>query len=213
MLHPRGFVAVLLGSLVLAACSHSTGRAGTAPSQTSLPHRDVLVAIGSAATFGIGLRIEDRLRDSWPQKLYHIAFARSTVLVNASEENATVSEAQSDQIPLALEERATVAVVWLGDDDLKLGEPATAFETDLDTLVARLRAVNVRVLIGNLPPSRSGAAAYNDAIARVASSLGATVVDVAAALTASPGSGPGSTVTPATSTMIARAFAAALARK
>jgi lysophospholipase L1-like esterase len=196
---------------VLAGCSHSSGGGAQVASRTTSPHPVVLVTIGSSATFGFGL--DDRLRDAWPQKLYHEAFPRSTVLVNASDRDVTVSQARAQQLPLALEVHATVVAVWLGGDDLRQHHTAATFEAGLDAIVARLRAAGARVLVGNLSRSRAGAAAYDDAIARVARSRGATLVDVASMLSAaSPGVGPGSAVDPAASASIARAFAVALAR-
>jgi hypothetical protein len=197
-------------SLAIASCSHSTGRSG-APGSTAAPAGvDVLVTIGSDATFGDGLT--NPLRDSWPQKLYHEAFARSAVLVNASDRAVRVGRALAVQVPLALEVHATVVAVWLGDTDLEAGFPVPGFEANLDLLVKRLSDSGARVLLGNISRARAGAAAYDDAIARIARSRGATLVDCAAALSATPKVGPSSLVDPATSGRIAKAFAAAFAR-
>jgi hypothetical protein len=201
----------LLG-LVLAvtSCSHASSRAG-APSPTSAaPKVEVLVTIGSDATFGDGL--QNPLADSWPQKLYHEAFPRSAVLVNASDRAVTVDRAAVLQVPLALQEHATVVAVWLGDTDLQQRLPAASFESNLDGVVEQLRDSGARVLLGNLSRERAGASAYDDAIARIARARGATLVDLAAALSAHPGIGPGSLVNPTTSGKIAEAFAVALAR-
>lgn len=171
----------------------------------------MLVTIGSDATFGDGLT--NPLRDSWPQKLYHEAFPRSAVLVNASEEGAvTVDRAAAQQVPLAIEVQATVVAVWLGDADFIHLVPVATFESKLGRLVRRLRDSGARVLLGNLSRTPPGAAAYDDAIASVARTDGATLVDVAAALSATPNIAPSSPMDPKTSGKIARAFAAALAR-
>lgn len=170
----------------------------------------MLVTIGSDATFGDGLA--NPLRDAWPQKLYHDALARSAVLVNAADRAVRVLGALGDQLSLALEVHATVVAVWLGDTDLEAGFPVPDFEANLDLLVKRLRDSGARVLLGNISRARAGAAAYDDAIARVARSRGATLVDLAAALSATPDVRPSSLVDPATSGRIAQAFAAAFAR-
>jgi GDSL-like Lipase/Acylhydrolase family len=196
--------------LVLASCSHGSSH-GAASTPTSAATRPpVLVTIGSDATFGIGL--DSPLTDSWPQKLYHRAFPESTVLVNAADRSVTVDRAAIAQVPLALEEHATVVAVWLGDADLAANFPASAFESNLNSLVEQLRNSGARVLLGNLSRQRPGAAAYDDAIARVARARGATLVDLASALSASPRVLPGSSVNPTTSALIADAFAAAFAR-
>jgi len=195
-------------TLTLVSCSHSS--AGAPGSSSAPPPRDVLVTIGSDATFGDGLT--SPLRDSWPQRLYHEAFARSTVLVNTADRGLTVDGALTGQpLSLALEVHATVVAVWLGDADLADHVPAAGFEHALDRLVGRLRASGARVLLGNLSLARTGAAAYDNAIARVARTHGATLVDLAAALSATPKVGPSSLVDPAVSERIARAFGSALA--
>jgi hypothetical protein len=202
--------AVVLSTLALAACSHSSSHTGAPAPTSAAPHRDVLVTIGADATFGDGLI--NRVSDSWPQRLFHDAFARSTVLVNAADRSANVGEALAVQVPLALEAHATVVAVWIGDLDLSAHVPVARFEADLDRLVGRLRASGARVLVGNLSRALPGAIDYDLAIARVARSRGATLVDLAAALSATPNLTPSSLVDPVTSESIARAFGTALGR-
>jgi len=210
----RGLVGVVavavLVTVGLAACTHSSSHGGAAAPISVAAHRDVLVAIGSDATFGDGLI--NKLSDSWPQRLFHDAFARSTVLVNAADRSATVDEALAVQVPLALEAHATVVTVWIGDLDLSDGVPVARFESDLDRLVGRLRASGAQVLVANLSRAVPGATEYDLAIARVARSQGATLVDLASALSATPKVGPSSLVDPVTSETIARAFGTAVAR-
>jgi hypothetical protein len=196
--------------LALASCSHGSSHDGASAGTTTAPRTEVLVTIGSDATFGIGL--DNPLSDSWPQLLYHQAFPQSTVLVNAAERAVTVNTAASDEVPLALEEHATVVAVWIGDVDLATGIPAVAFEASLDALVKRLRDAGARVLVGNLSTAQPGALAYDNAIASVARARGATLVDVASALSATPDIGPSASVTKAASAHIAQAFSAAVAR-
>jgi hypothetical protein len=194
--------------LALASCSHGSSHGAASTPTTTAPRTPVLVTIGSDATFG---NVLYPLTDSWPQKLYHEAFPQSTVLVNAADRAVTVDRAGVLQVPLALQEHATVVAVWLGDADLAANFPASAFKANLDSLVKELRDSGARVLLGNLSRARPGAAAYDDAIASVARARGATLVDLATALSATPDIGPGSVVKPTTSTQIADAFAAALA--
>lgn len=201
--------AAVMSALALAACSHSSHTGAAAPASAA-PRREVLVTIGSDATFGYGLI--NRVSDSWPQRLFHDAFARSTVLVNAADRSATVDEALAVQVPLALDARATVVTVWLGDLDLNDHVPVARFEADLDRLVGRLRASGARVLIGNLSRALPGATDYDLAIARVARSRAATLVDLASALSATPNVSPSSLADPVTSESIAQAFGTALSR-
>jgi nucleotide-binding universal stress UspA family protein len=196
--------------LALASCSHGSSHKGASAASTTAPRTEVLVTVGSDATFGIGL--DDPLSDSWPQLLYHQAFPQSTVLVNAAERAVTVNTAASEEVPLALEEHATVVAVWIGDVDLATGIPAVAFESSLDALVKRLRDAGARVLLGNLSTAQPGALAYDNAIASVARDRGATLVDLAGALSATPNIGPSSSITKPASTQIAEAFSVAIAR-
>jgi hypothetical protein len=196
--------------VALASCSHGSSHDAASGGTTAAPRAAVLVTLGSDATFGIGL--SDPLSDSWPQRLYHLAFPETTVLVNAADRAVGVSSAASVELPLALEQHATVAAVWLGDVDLATGIPAATFETKLDDLVKRLRDSGARVLLGNISTAQPGALAYDNAIASVARTRGATLVDLATALSATPDIGPSSSVTPTTSAQIAAAFAAAVAR-
>lgn len=210
-------LAVFTCALALASCSsHSSGDSGASTTKSgsgSASGRDVLVTIGSGATFGDGLT--NRLRDAWPQKLYHESFAQSTILVNAADRSVTVERALGQQLSLAIEQHATVVAVWLGDLDLVAGVDTATFEDRLSQLVRELTASGARVLLGNLSRAEPGAAAYDDAITRVAHGPGAagvTLVDVATALSATPEIGPSSDVDAAMSEKIARAFGAALAQ-
>lgn len=207
-------VAMLMCAVALASCSHSSGDSGSETSGTgSTSAHDVLVTIGSSATYGDGL--DNPLRDAWPQVLFHESFAQSTVLINASQRAVTVERALAQQLSLAIEQHATVVAVWLGDLDLESGVDPATFEGQLDTLVEQLTASGARVLLGNISRSEPGAAAYDDAITRVAhgpSAAGVTLVDVAAALSATPEIGPSSDVDASMSVKVAHAFGSALAQ-
>lgn len=198
--------AALVLTLTLVSCSGSSGNSGAPARSATTERRDVLVTIGSAATFGDGLA--NPWRDSWPQKLYHEAFPTSTVLVNASDRAVSVGRALGQPLALALEVHATVVAVWLGHTDGSVED----FAFNLDRLIEQLRASGARVLLGNLPRGRADSAAANAAITRIARARGATLVDLATALSGSPRVGPGSSIDVATSGKIAEAFAAALAR-
>ncbi len=209
MTGPRfpGLLALFVCATALAACSHGSARGAASPTTATAPRPAVLVTIGSDATFG---NPDYALTDSWPQRVYHTSFPQSAVLVNAAGQAATVNAAIFVQVPLAIEQHATVVGVWLGDIDLATGIPAAAFEAGLNDLVKKLRDSGARVLLGNLSTALPGAADYDNAIANVARARGATLVDLGAALAETPDIGPSSSVTPAISTRIAAAFSAAL---
>src|SRR6478672_12620795 len=99
--------------LILGSCSGSSGGPGAHARSATTEPREVLVTIGSRATFGDG--IASHLRDSWPQQLYHAAFPESAILVNASDRAVTVGRALGQPLSVALEVHATVVAVWLGN--------------------------------------------------------------------------------------------------
>jgi hypothetical protein len=203
-------VTALVLALALASCSGSAGRKDAPTTTAPGAKRDVLVSIGSSATFGDGL--DNPLRDAWPQRLYNDEFSLSTVFVNASDRLVTVERSLGQPLSIALEVQATVVVIWLGDLDLAIGVSPSQFESGLDQLVGRLRESGARVLLGNLSHAQAAAAAYDDAIARVAAASGAVPVDLATALAGEPDAGPSAEIGAETSRAVAEAFAAALER-
>jgi hypothetical protein len=201
----RVFAAACALSVALASCSHSARHAAPVRPSGTAPRGDVFVAIGSNATIGDGQ--SQPLLQSWPQLLFRQAFPISTVFVNAGEIQESARRALTVAVPLALEVHATVVAIWIGDWDLRQTGSAANFEANLDLIVRTLRNSGARVLIGNFSRTRPGAAAFDDAIARVARARSATLVDLA---TAVPTVGPSSKVNPATSRAIATAFTSAL---
>lgn len=206
-------VAFAVALVVVAGCSGSTAKPTASDPRAAAAEPDVFVAIGADATSGIGLA--DPVRDAWPQLVYRETFPVSTVFVNAANQAATVRRARADQVALALEQHATVVAIWLDAADT-LCTPTTsasAYVGDLTTLVEPVRASHARVLIGNVSRTERCGAAFDDAIDQVARAQGATVVDVAGALRATPAYGPRSSVTKSVSRTVADAFGAAVASR
>lgn len=205
----RRCAALCAASLALVSCSHSARDANVSGPTTTARRSAVLVAIGSNATIGDGL--DQPLTQAWPQLLYHQAVPIATVFVNAADLEESASRALTVAVPLALDVHATVVAIWIGDRDLMVDNEA-GFATDLDLIVRRLRGSGARVLIGNLSRAQQYAPAFDTAIARIARARGATLVDLASALAATPDVGPSSKMTPETSRAVADAFAAAIER-
>ena len=111
----------------------------------------VYVAVGASETTGIGAEVP--LRDAWPRVLFRTAMPENTIFVNMGIPGATVAQALREELPLALEQRPTVATVWLNVNDIIAGVTAAEFERDLGTLVKQLRRGGAtRVLVANAPP-------------------------------------------------------------
>jgi hypothetical protein len=202
----------LVFAVALAACSHSSSTGGIAAPTTTAAAHEVFVAFGS--TSGMGSGLTDNLRDSWPQVLFRDSFPLSTVFVNLSDDPQTIDRAVTLQLPVALDQHATVAAIWLGPagEGCTADATATTFEAAITSLVQPLRDSGARVTVGNLPDRVPCAVAFNVAVMHVARTQHATVADVASALASTPTIGPGSEATVAESRAIAAAFGAALAR-
>jgi hypothetical protein len=198
-------------TVALGACSRaaSTGASGAAPTTTARP--PVLVVFSSSS--GQANNLADPLHNSWPQILFRHSFPLSTVLVNASDLATTIDVATSVELPVALAQHVSVAVIWLGPEGVGTCGPsttATMYQPALTTLVQPLREAGARVLIGNVPDGIPCADAFNAAVDNVARAQHATVADVASALASTPAVGPGSNVTLDESRAIASAFGSAL---
>lgn len=183
-------------TVVPAACSR--GPAEEEPADTTSTPTEVYVAVGADATVGAGLRRS--LVEAWPQELF-AKLEPGATFVNAATEDATVTDAIDEQLPIAEELEPTLVTVWLNVNDLLAGVDPATYEDRLGELVAALRRDGTaRVLIANTPPVETFATykddgdflalpdatlvdAYNEAVATVADREGAEVVDLHAAVT------------------------------
>lgn len=189
---------VALTSL-LAGCAgavHTTAQSappGVASQATANPYALTYVAIGASDAFGIGT--DDPTQDSWPNVLAgELGYLRATVhLVNLGIPGITVSGAESAELPIALDAHPDIVTVWLAVNDLADHVPLATYTSQLNDLLATLRAqTHARVYVGNLPDLtqlpyfatmdqaalRETVAAWNAAIARVVQRNGATLVDL-----------------------------------
>ena len=198
--------------LALGAC---TGGSHPAPSASAGDNAKptTLLTIGGSATEGDG--VPDRFRDAWPYLLFDEAFPVSTSLVNAALDDATVANAEVDQLPLAREVKPQVVAVWLGIDDLAQHTPIDQFSSGLHTLIEELRANGAqRILVADLPRVFGvGAAAYDTATRSVVQSTNATFVELEnAAISLRPSRGLADQPDTASHRVIATAFERALKR-
>ncbi|MDQ3978932.1 MAG: SGNH/GDSL hydrolase family protein [Actinomycetota bacterium] len=161
-----GAVLALLAAVMLltvACSSRSPGTGGdqatpaqpppdgatAAPPDTGPP--PVYVAVGASETTGIGAEVP--LRDAWPRVLFRSAMPENTIFVNMGIPGATVAQALRDELPRALEQKPTIATVWLNVNDILAGVPPAQFERELGMLVNGLRRGGAtRVLVANTPP-------------------------------------------------------------
>ncbi len=140
--------------------------------------RAVFVVIGGRESSGSG--IDDALHKAWPQIVFGSQFPNGTVYVNLARNDTTVAEAKVEQTPLAIEQRPTVATVWLGEGDDDAGTAPAQFGSDLRILLAELRRAGAaRVLVAFPPPGAPGSR-FASEIATAARSTGAELVPLSA---------------------------------
>lgn len=145
-------------ALLLCLCACGLGSCGqdTGPAQTSgaLPTSQnlgtVYVAIGASDTFGVGSR--DPYTQNWPSDLV-ILLKQHIHLINLGIPGITLHDALKSELPIALDSRPALVTVWLAVNDLATLVPASDYQRDLNTLLARLRAAapRARIAVGNVP--------------------------------------------------------------
>lgn len=171
-------IAVTIAIAVAAVTGCSDGRQAPKvlpPAKARPP--TVFVVIGGRESSGSGL--DDSLHTAWSQ----LAFAGlpdGTVYLNLASDDATVAEARQRQAPLAVEQHATVAAVWLGEGDDLAGTDPAQFGRDLRALLDQLRRAGTdRVLVASPPPGVPGSQ-YAPAIAAATTSTGSELVPLSA---------------------------------
>lgn len=143
----------------------------------------------------MGLGATNPDRDNWVAQL-GARLPGGTRVVNLGISGATAAQAAQQELPVALDATPTVAVVWLGVNDVYDNVSLDDFSANLAQILGGLhRQTSARVYVGNLPdlrllPDFSGrdqaalaaeVDRWNAAIARVATEQGAQVVDLYAA--------------------------------
>ena len=212
--------ATLLVVALLVACSigdtaePDAGGPGPSGGGPGGPLAARYVVVGASDAVGYGA--DDPATDAWPQVLARTALPSDATLVNLALAGATVADALEQELPVALDEQPSVALVWLSVNDLLAQVPPLTYESQLGTLVKALRRGGAtRVLVGNTPPLDrlpiyltahddpdrtpgtlpspdvlNGAVdAYNAAIARIVAAEGADLVDLHAATLATRAAG------------------------
>ncbi|MEY2396861.1 MAG: hypothetical protein QOJ00_35, partial [Actinomycetota bacterium] len=164
---------------------------------TPAADRVVYVAVGASESVGVGA--EHPATEAWPRVLARTALPGNAAFHDVAVSGATAADALRTQLPAALRLNPTLATVWLNVNDLIALVPAPTYEQTLKRIVHALRRGGAaQVLVANTPPVEDLPAfkkrfgfltqialarvdEYNAAIARVASSEGAILVDLHAA--------------------------------
>ncbi len=148
--------------------------------------------VAISASDGIGTGASNPSVDGWVPRLRSMMPA-GTRLANLSIPSLKVEQALDQVLPVAVDLQPSVVTVWLCVNDLTGGVPLEVYRTGLDALLGALvTQTTARVYVANLPdltllPAlhgmdggalRSTAVEWNAAIAGVAQTHGATVVDL-----------------------------------
>ncbi len=145
----RRTVTTAVIAVLLAGCGPAVAR--RVPTSDPKGPRTTYVAVGGSDAIGNGT--DDPLLDAWPQQFFRHSLPLTSVFINAAEPGATVAEAITDQVPLAISSHATVVTVWLVSADLLDGTPASTYGSELLQLLTTLRGHGTTtVLVGNAPP-------------------------------------------------------------
>lgn len=171
----RPSLATIVLVVTLTACSGSGRPTSVASTDNGAP--TILLVMGGSATEGDG--VANRFREAWPYLVFRDAFSRSTSLINAALDDATVANAQADQLPLVTEVKPDTVLIWLGVDDLSHRTPPAQFASQLCTLVDDIRATGTRrVLVADLPDALGNTSAYNAAIRQVVAATNTKLVEL-----------------------------------
>jgi lysophospholipase L1-like esterase len=168
------------------------GKSGTAASHQQSTKLITYVAIGASDTFGLGT--EDPYQENWATDLADLLGPAHIHLINLGIPGITAHDALHLELPIALDAHPDLVTIWLGVNDIVANVPANSYASDLNTLLARLRAnsPHARIAIANIPDLTllpffdthdpvaltQQIQAYNAAIASAAQRYGAILVDL-----------------------------------
>ncbi|MGH9097907.1 MAG: GDSL-type esterase/lipase family protein, partial [Acidimicrobiales bacterium] len=137
--------AVVAGGL--AGCS--TGGTSVTPGTEAHGAPYTYVAIGGSES--VGFDANDPVRQAFPVLLDH-SLPRQTVFYDLATPDAGVADLLADQEAAAAALRPNLVTVWVGVSDLEAGMSPAEFGSELQEIVAPLRALHAQVLLANVEP-------------------------------------------------------------
>lgn len=185
-------VAPLLAlAVLLVSCSANATNAAQHAQQTQTdPGTLTYVALGASDAFGIGT--DYPAAESWPSVLA-ASLGPRVHLINLGVPGETAAQAQTGELPVALDSHPTIITVWLAVNDFANGVALAAYRTHLTALLTTLASqTHAPIFVGNLPdlttlpyfankdPLVLGAQVHtwNSAIAQVSAATGTHLVDL-----------------------------------
>ena len=147
---PHGLFAILF---VAVAGLVSSGCAGGGTSVTPGTEAHVTpytyVAIGGSES--VGFDAHDPVRQAFPVLLDH-RLPHQTVFYDLAVPDAAAADVVQHQEAAALALRPNLVTVWVGLSDLEVGVSPADFGSELQEIVAPLRALHAQVLLANIEP-------------------------------------------------------------
>lgn len=195
----RGYICALSFCMLMlasAACAQvstsAAGQTGTTTSHQQSAKLITYVAIGASDTFGIGT--DNPYDQNWATDLANLLGPSHIHLINLGIPSITAHDALLLELPIALDAHPDLITIWLGVNDIVANVPVSRYASDLNTLLARLRAnsPHARIAIANIPDLTllpyfatvdsvaltQQIQSYNAVIASAAQRYGAILVDL-----------------------------------
>jgi lysophospholipase L1-like esterase len=177
---------------LLAACGPGATTAQRATGVTTMPAAQgrTLVVLGASDAYGVGTSDPDR--DNWPTSLSRQLRGRIH-LVNLGVPGITLGRAATQEMPIALDARPDVVVMWLAVNDFAANVSLATYSAQLRSAIYTLRTqTSAHIYVANLPDLTAipylargdqqalaaRVADWNAAIAAACAREGATLVDL-----------------------------------
>ena len=179
----------MTASIAIVLVTRSSPRQRTIPSTEKQQDRFTYVAIGASDTVGIGA--DNPQTEAWVARIYS-RLPEGSRFLRLGMSGSTAREAAATQLPRAEAARPDLVTVWLAVNDFNAGIPLQEYRHDLNEILRRMASVGARIFVANVPDLtgipryaevdpvilRARVAEWNSVIAEVASSNGATLVDL-----------------------------------
>jgi len=181
--------------LLLVACGPgaTTPQRATGVTRAPAAQGRTLVVLGASDAYGVGTSDPDR--DNWPTSLSR-QLRGQIHLVNLGVPGITLGRAATQEMPIALDARPDVVVLWLAVNDFAANISLATYSSQLRSALHTLRTqTSAHVYVANLPDltaipylvrlargDQQALAArvsgWNDAITAACAREGATLVDL-----------------------------------
>jgi len=142
-------LAVALVCLLAACGMGATSKPSILAATVPTAQGRTVVVLGASDAYGVGTYDPDR--DSWPTSLSR-QLRGQIHLVNLGVPGITLARATTQELPIAVDSRPDVVVIWLAVNDFAANIPLATYSTQLRSVIQSLRTqTSARVYVANLP--------------------------------------------------------------